>query len=158
MVANSVLRLAIDEQRGVLIQHLQFEMVELVAPDRANRAAHESHHFRFICQSAEADLHVVVGEKFLKELAVPIFPSLPRLLLQLYQLLFDRSFVGGLGDSGQVAGENKYRREREEKNSASHKGILFATTGKRQSITGFEVRREGRDETRMGPIIRRPLI
>src|SRR3979490_909696 len=123
-MTNGILLLAIDEQRGVLIQHLQFEMVELVALDRANRAPHESHHFRFICQSAEADLHVVVREKFLKELAVPIFPSLPGLLLQLYQLLFDRSFLGRLGDSSQAGTENKYGRERNEENDASHKGIF----------------------------------
>jgi hypothetical protein len=46
-MTDGVLRLAIGEQCRILVQHLQFEMVELVTRDLAERAGHDSHYFRF---------------------------------------------------------------------------------------------------------------
>src|SRR5436853_3086946 len=43
IMTNGVLSLTVREQRGVLVQHLQFELIKLVTFDRANRAAHERH-------------------------------------------------------------------------------------------------------------------
>src|SRR5258708_397543 len=105
IVTNGVLCLTIREQRGVLVQHLQFELIKLVTFDRANQAADERDDFGLVRDAAEPDLNMIVRKKVLKEFTVVIFPGFPRLLLQLDQLFFDRSDIAGFGHHVQAENE-----------------------------------------------------
>ena len=119
IVTNGVLRLTIREQRGVLVQHLQFELIKLVTFDRANRAADERDDFGLVRDAAGPDLNMVVREKVLEEFAVTILPRLPRLLLQYDQLFFDHGDVARFGNRAQSVGEKNNRHE------CNRKGLKF---------------------------------
>jgi hypothetical protein len=122
IVTNGVLRLPIREQRGVLVQHLQFELIKLVTLDRANRAADERDDLGPVRDAAGPDLNMVVREKILEKFAVTIFPSLPGLLLQFDQLFFDRGHVARFGNRAQSVDEKNNHHE------CNRKGLKFHGT------------------------------
>ena len=124
IVTNGVLRLTIREQRGALVQHLQFELIKLVALDLADRAADERDDLGLVRDAAEPDLDMVVREKVLEEFAVAILPGLPRLLLQFDQLFFDYGDVAGFGHHVQAENEKDSWRKCNNKDSAFHQLIF----------------------------------
>jgi hypothetical protein len=86
-VACRLLSGVVGQEGGICIQHRHVELVDGITLDLAGGSRDGRQHLVFVGEPVESDLNMIVGKKVLKELRIPVFPSLPRLPLEINQAL-----------------------------------------------------------------------